>query len=280
LGVGVAANGDVWMADGTRNSMVRFPGGSIKDGKIVAVPGLKSPFGVAIDAENRVWVSNSQSNIVSRFPADDPSKVETYTVGGMVRGVALDSKGNLWAASNVSPEFPAAKIPDGLPIMTQFELVLKHMLTILQKNPGMKTGVISMIAPDGKRVAPKIYGDKVVSAPWGVSIDGADNVWFGNFWGRGVGLMAGADPKDQAAGTKTGDVIHIFQSGAIQMVTDVGVDPAGDVWAANNWNDVQAVVSTNAPDPISTKGGGQGIVVIYGVAAPVKTPLLGAVRRP
>jgi hypothetical protein len=61
-------------------------------------------------------------------------------------------------------------------------------------------------------------------------------VWFGNFWGRGVGLIAGADPKGYAAGTKTGDVIHTFQSGSIQMITDVGIDPAGNVWAANNWN--------------------------------------------
>ena len=98
--------------------------------------------------------------------------------------------------------------------------------------------------------------------------------------GRDVGVMAGADPKDHAAGTKTGDVIHIFQSGAIQMITDVGVDPAGNVWAANNWNDLGAVVGKNTPAPISTKGGGQGVVVIYGIAAPVRTPLLGTVRRP
>jgi hypothetical protein len=51
-----------------------------------------------------------------------------------------------------------------------------------------------------------------------------------------MGLMAGVDPEHHTAGTKTGDVIHIFQSGAIQMITDVGIDPAGNVWAANNWN--------------------------------------------
>jgi hypothetical protein len=30
--------------------------------------------------------------------------------------------------------------------------------------------------------------------------------------------------------------------------------------------------------PISTLGGGTGVTVIYGVAAPVKTPLMGPVR--
>ena len=78
MGIGVAANGDVWIADGTKNQLLYFPGGRVKDGRIVKVAGLKSPFGVAIDAQNRVWVSNSQSDTVVRFPANDPSKVETF----------------------------------------------------------------------------------------------------------------------------------------------------------------------------------------------------------
>jgi hypothetical protein len=280
MGSGFAENGDVWMADGTRNRLLQFPGGRVKDGRVVEVPGLKSPFGVAIDPRNRVWVSNSQSNTVVRFSAEDPSKIESFTVGGSVRGVALDSKGNLWAASNESPDFPGVKIPDGVPIMVQFQIALKHMLTVMEENPKLKTGVINMIAPDGTQSAPRGYGDGVVSVPWGVSIDGADDVWFGNFWGRGVGLMAGVDPKSHTTGTKTGDVIHVFQSGAIQMITDVRIDPAGNVWAANNWNDLDAVVAKNPPEPISTKGGGQGVVVIYGVAAPVRTPLIGTVHKP
>ena len=109
----------------------------------------------------------------------------------------------------------------------------------------------------------------------GCSIDGNDDVWFGNFWGRGVGLMAGAEPKGRAAGLKTGQLIHMFQSGSIQMITDSVVDPAGNVWAANNWNVMDAL---NTPDPFrpnSTKGGGDGIVVIYGVASPAKAPVRG-----
>src|SRR5271154_653930 len=95
MGVSVAANNDVWIADGTKNQLLYFPGGRLKDGRIVNVAGLASPFGIAIDAQNRVWVSNSQSNTVVRFPAADPSKVDTFKVGIGARGVALDSKGNL-----------------------------------------------------------------------------------------------------------------------------------------------------------------------------------------
>ena len=112
----------------------------MKDGRIVEVAGLKSPFGIAIDAQNRVWVSNSQSDTVVRFPADDPSKVETFRAGIGVRGVALDSKGNLWVASNLSLDFPPPIIPDGVSIMKQFQIAVAHLLkTSRRKSPAWST---------------------------------------------------------------------------------------------------------------------------------------------
>jgi streptogramin lyase len=72
----VAANGDVWIADGSDNQLLHFPGGRVKDGWIVKVAGLKSPFDIVIDAQNRVWVSNSQSDTVVRFPVDDPASLD------------------------------------------------------------------------------------------------------------------------------------------------------------------------------------------------------------
>ncbi len=119
MGVGAAANGDVWIADAAKNNLMHFPGGRVKDGRIVKVKRLKSPFGIAIDAQNRVWVSNSQPTDVVRFPADDPSKVESFPVRTVVRGVALDSKGNLWVASNMSEGVPPPGFPAGTPIMKQ-----------------------------------------------------------------------------------------------------------------------------------------------------------------
>jgi hypothetical protein len=73
-------------------------------------------------------------------------------------------------------------------------------------------------------------------------------------------------------------VIHIFQSGTIQMVTDVSIDPAGNVWVANNWNSLEAAAGPNLSPPTSTWGGGSGFTVIYGVAAPVKSPRIGKVQ--
>jgi len=97
-------------------------------------------------------------------------------------------------------------------------------------------------------------------------------------WGRSAALLAGDSTKGHPPGTKAGDVIHIFQSGSIQMVTDVSIDPAGNVWVANNWNSLEGAASPDPAGTISTWGGGSGFTVIYGVAAPVKPPRMGKVR--
>ena len=99
-------------------------------------------------------------------------------------------------------------------------------------------------------------------------------------WGRCVTLLAGDNTVGHPAGTKTGDVIHVFKSGSIQMVTDASIDPAGNVWVANNWNSLEAAAGADPSRPTSTWGGGSGITVIYGVAAPVKPPRIGKVRQP
>ncbi len=277
MGIGVAANGDVWIADGSGNQLLFFPNGNVKEGKIVKVAGLKSPFDVVIDPQNRVWVSNSQSEIVIRFPASDPTKTEIFRCGISVRALALDSKGNVWVASNTSLDFPIPKVPDGASIMEQFEILGNAMLRYPKS-----TGIVSMITPQGTQPVPEGFtGNGAIDVPWGLNVDGNDDVWVGNFSPRSksVALVAGDNTKGHPAGTKTGDVIHLFKSGTIQMLTDVAIDAAGNVWAANNWNDPIAATSPDPFRPTSTWGGGSGITVIYGVAAPVMPPRMGIVRK-
>jgi hypothetical protein len=276
MGVGVSATGDVWVADGAGDQLLYFPGGRIKDGRIVKVKGLKSPFDIVIDSQKRVWVSNSQSETVVRFPMDDPNKVEEFRCGLAVRALALDSNENVWVASNASLDFPMPKVPDGATIMEQFRI----MAGAVFKYP-KSTGMINMIRPDGTQLEPKGFtGGGEVEVPWGLNIDGNDDVWIGNFGPRnfGVVFMAGADAKGHPAGTKPGDVLHVFRSGSIQLLTDVAIDPAGNVWAANNWNDPRAAAEPDPENRISTWGGGSGLTVIYGVASPVQPPRMGKVR--
>ncbi len=118
-------------------------------------------------------------------------------------------------------------------IMEQFEILGAAMLRYPKS-----TGIVSMITPQGTQPVPEGYSaNGAIDVPWGLNIDGNDDVWVGNFSPRGksVALVAGDNTKGHPAGTKTGDVIHLFKSGTIQMLTDVSVDAAGNVWAANNW---------------------------------------------
>jgi hypothetical protein len=276
MGIGVAANGDVWIADGVGNQLLFFPGGRIEEGRIVKVAGLKSPFDIVIDDKNYVWVANSSSDTVVRFPADDPTKTESFRTGLSVRGLALDSKSNVWVSNLLSLDFPAPKIPEGASIMEQFGILAGAAL-----NYPKPTGVIKMIRPDGTLPVPAGFtGGGAVDIPWGLNIDGNDDVWVANLSPRtrAVVLLAGDDTKGHPAGTKTGDLIHKFQSGSIQMLTDVSIDPAGNVWAANNWNLPEAATGDPPVNATSTWGGGSGFTVIYGVAAPVKPPRMGKVR--
>jgi hypothetical protein len=189
------------------------------------------------------------------------------------------SFGNLWVASLMSPDFAMPKIPDGVSIMEQFALILDALGKY--EHEGKKTGIVSMIRPDGTQLDQAGFtGAGTLNTPWGLTIDGNDDVWVASGLGRGVALIAGTNPEGHPAGVKPGDLIHYFQGGTIAIPTIGSIDPAGNLWVANNWDNVEAATSADPFRPTSTQGGGSGFTVIYGVAAPVKTPLIGTVRKP
>jgi hypothetical protein len=131
-----------------------------------------------------VWVSNSQSKTALRFPADDPSKVETFRVGISVRGVALDSKGNLWVASLLSPDFRIPKrMPEGITIMEQFRLIAEAMKPFSGLDSTDMTGVVNLIRADGSQPAPDGYrAGGLINGPLGMAIDGKGRRLYCHIW--------------------------------------------------------------------------------------------------
>ena len=63
----------------------------------------------------------------------------------------------------------------------------------------------------------------------------------------------------------------------MQMLTDLGIDPAGNVWVMSNWHDIDSCIGT-PPEAISTRCGGQRVTVFYGMAKPVRGPQIGPAR--
>lgn len=292
-GIGVAPNGDIWVAATSSNEMLYFPGGDLSQGKVVPLVDkknkktiLSAPFAVSIDNANCVWISNTNGKALVRYTPSE-EKFERFILAGGGRGVALDSKGNCWVACNTSPDFPSTTPTDNISIIEGFALGYPHLQQTMGRHH--KTGSVFMIPADAKPIEEidetthksdlTPYGDNELNAPWGISIDGNDDVWVAHFMGRGVSFMAGASGNSRTGSYNTGDVIHTIQSGSIQMLTDVIVDQAGNLWCANNWNLPQTVMQAK-PDPAySTWGGGSGLVVIYGIAKPVQTPLIGPVNE-
>lgn len=289
-GIGVAPSGDIWIVGTSSNCMLYFPDGDYARGEVIEDVKLNkllsAPFAAAIDNSNRVWISNTNGKSLVRYsPFEDGKPVERFVLAGGGRGVALDSKGNCWVACNTSPDFPSTKPTDGVSIIEGFALGYPH----LQQTVGRKhkTGSVFMIPSDAEPSSVldsqdnatdlKPYGDGELNAPWGISIDGDDDVWVANFMGRGVSFMAGTSRNGRTKDYNTGDVVHTIHSGSIQMLTDVVVDQAGNLWCANNWNVPQTVMEAK-PDPaLSTWGGGSGVLVVYGIAKPAQTPVVGPV---
>lgn len=302
-GVNTTPEGDVWALDSSKSQIVHLPKGDPAQARILCrtvdgkpVDGtckVNGPFHVAFDLQGRVLVSNSNSNTVTRFPANDPGKAEELTVGFSPHAIAIDSRGNAWVANTLGE--PSTREKLGLlrmalrsklesrlePAGGGDETVEKFiaLVHIIEEFPG---GSVSMISPDGVGTpAPQYDGGGSISGPWGITIDGNDHVWVANGFGKTLTELCGVRTETCPPGFKTGDPISPPKTGyagkGMQFLTGVAVDPAGNVWAANNIDLMDEVCLTKVPDEtLSTRCGGNGFVVFFGLAKPVRTPVVGS----
>jgi len=65
----------------------------------------------------------------------------------------------------------------------------------------------------------------------------------------------------------------------VWLQVDVGIGPPGDVWVTNNWQYYPAALD-KVDEALSTLGGGQDVVIFFGMAKPVRTPLIAPPRQP
>lgn len=294
-GIIVAPNGDVWALDFGDDKVVYLPKGDPAKAKFYcqSTDGkpnkdspckLSGPFYLAIDQRNRIWITNAIGDTVTRFPASDPTKVEVFPTGGHSgKGMAIDSKGNAWIANTLG---------SGLTLETKLKLLYLKLrgrmadadqivLDNLLAKPGL--GSVSMLRPDGSPAPGSPFNPGSIWGAWAVAIDGNDHVWVANFAPEGgITELCGARTETCPPGMKTGDRISPpggYKGGGMQLLVDVSIDPAGNVWVPNNWQDPKACYG-KADEGLSTRCGGQGVVVFYGLAKPVRVPQIGPPREP
>lgn len=296
-GIIVTPNGDVWAVDNGHSQIVHLPRGDASKGRILGqtvdgkpVDGslqVKAPFGLAFDQQDRIWVSNSGSNTVTRFAAGDPGKAVEFEVGYSPHGIAIDSQGNAWVANSIGhpgtmeklafvKEKLEAKLASLKGLMSDDERAAKgwiDLFDIAQKYPG---GDVSMIRPDGTVIGPFNAG-KGMNGAWGVSIDGNDNVWVSNSMSRSITQLCGVRTETCPPGLATGDPISPAGGyiGGLQTITGIALDPAGNVWVANSWDQTDVGFTEVPNEAISTRFASNTTVVFFGLAKPVRTPLIG-----
>ena len=273
--------GNIWIANCGADSVTIYPKGQpgkafeIPIPRVNAGPGRMKPFGLAIDHQGNAWATGSfnstlaviapEGKVIEVIPSED-RRGRTQLSRPM--GVASDSHGNIWVANSDFSDVPCPpNIPD-------------------EASATAPSIALFLRAPDHKPYADSPFTGGGLTIPWGIAVDGNDTVWVANFgfpfdlanpegapaWPapNRVSHFCGVDPS-KCPPTKRGIGRAIspqgtgYTSDALDRNTGIAIDPSGNVWLANNWK----------PTPLFTNPGGNSIVVLVGVAAPVQTPLIG-----
>jgi sugar lactone lactonase YvrE len=241
---------------GAAPTAVNFSGATITAGTGAA---FERPFADALDARGDLYVTGNASNTVAEL-APNGNTVGIYTGGGLhlPLGLVVDSHGYAWVSNS---KWVVAPCPGVRPAKEVSESEPKG------------GGDVTLIKPGGKTPPKKIEGAGLTN-PWGITVDGDDNVWVANFGGQRLSELCGSETRNCPPGKrKTGAAISPASGyGFDGLVRNTGVivDPSGNVWLANNWKNA----------PIQTNPGGYQIVAYLGLAAPVRSPAIGPPAAP
>jgi hypothetical protein len=292
-GVIVTPNSDVWVAGLEKNQLVYFPKGDLTNGRIICegreVEPCKSvlgPFHMGIDQQDRIWVTNAFGKHVTRFSASDPSKVETFETGWSGSGLGIDSQGNVWVTNRLGSSLRGGFVVGDMVLRVKTgvgnadEVLTRAMAG--QRGGYYDGGSVSVLRPDGTPYPGSPFTGGGLPGPWAATIDGNDNVWVSNFAAPQSPIveLCGVRTATCPPGFKTGDQISPpggYVGGGLQMQTDLAISPAGDVWVMNNWQDINSCFGV-PPEPLSTRCGGQGVTIFFGMAKPVRPPQIGPAR--
>ena len=290
-GVIVTPDSDVWVVGITKSQFIHFPKGDLSKGKIVCegdkeepCKSFLGPFHLGIDQQNRIWVTNAFGAHVTRFPASDPNKVEKFNTGWSGSGLGIDSQGNVWVTNRLGSSMRGAFVVADMIATLKLGGNADEKLTraMFKQRGGRDGGSVTLLRPDGSEHPGSPFTGGGLPGPWAATIDGNDNVWISNFAGVNSPIvqLCGVRTENCPPGMKTGDQISPpggYVGGGLQMQTDLAVDPAGNVWVMNNWQDIDSCFGV--PDEtLSTRCGGQGVTIFYGMAKPVRAPQIGPSR--
>jgi hypothetical protein len=292
-GIIATPSGDVWALGISKNQLLHFPGGDYTKGRIVcegdsAEPckSFLGPFHLGIDQQDRIWVTNAFGEHATRFPASDPTKAEKFKTGWSGSGLGIDSQGNVWVTNRLGNSIRGAFVTADmiLTLKTGGNADEKLTRAMSRQTGGYGGGSVTLLRPDGSEYPGSPFTGGGFPGPWAAAIDGNDNVWISNFAAPNSPIvqLCGTRTENCPPGMKTGEQISPpggYVGGGLQMQTDLAIGPAGDIWVMNNWQDIDSCFGVPS-EVLSTRCGGQGVTIFFGMAKPVRAPQIGPAKRP
>lgn len=288
-GLAVNEDGSVWVTDEQTSGAVNGGDGSVtvlnSSGDVTSGTsgysggGVYFPVAVAADTDGSVWIANYGDASATRLTlAGTAVSGSTGFGSAQLEGpvaVAIDASHNAWFVNQSAPEGSVTSISqDGSKVNT--------VVSGGEAPSGVATDAVGMASGNsvGHVWTANYYSNAVselelendgtvtvvssgytgggLKGPNGIAVDGAGNVWVTNFHGASITELQGANGgQPGAALSPTGG---FGQDASLSAPFGVAIDESGNAWVSNQ---------------------GAGTVTEFvGVAAPVKTPLLGPPQLP
>jgi hypothetical protein len=179
--------GNIWIANCASNTISRYAGGDPNANLPIQLT-VEKPFDIAFNGRGQAFVTGNGSNSVEMLnPDGTPVRSAPISGGGLDKplGIAADIEGNMWVADSGFADVPC---PQGSPPAHNH------------------SGSITLISRNGKLPAPRQFtGGGGLTNPWGVAVDGHDNVWITNFGGQRLSEFCGTETGTVPAGNRRGN---------------------------------------------------------------------------
>ncbi len=311
----IDSQGNVWVANYFGIASLFSNAGAPVFAGGISGSGLQNSYGGAVDVNDTMWIANEQSaGSVNGGLGSLTQLTRSGSVAGQYSGgglnfpiaVAFDTSGVAWIVdygnSHISLLSSNGSILSGPAGYTSANLEFPSAIATDSKCnayvANQSSNTITRVLADGSAFTDFVVGQ----GPASVAVDAADNVWSANFYANSVGLVSSSGKVLSSSG---------YTGGGLNAPRAIAIDGDGTAWVASERGSTLAEFaagsSANAGQLLSpstgwgadakllepyaiaidasgniwvSNYGNNTLTEFIGLAAPVKTPLLGPVRVP
>lgn len=278
-GLAIDPIGNIWVANDSSDNAVntglgtvteitaagQFLSGATGFGNGSGSGGFSIPVALAIDPNRTVWVVNTQNGTVTQLNSSGQTISGSVGYGSSALAfpspIAIDADHNAWIG-NMNGNSIVKISADGKTVLP---------VTCCDGVQGLAIDAggyvwaanyygssVSRITASGKVANGSPYVGPTLTYPSAVAIDGAGNVWVSNFREHRLTELAGSDTP--TPGAVLSPAAGWASDAGLNQPLALAADASGNLWVSN------FIAGT--------------VTELIGVAAPVKTPLLGPVQQP